>query len=147
MSDFRLAEVESRFADLIWEHAPIHSPKLAELAADVMKWKKSTTYTVLKKLCDKGIFKNEYALVSAVLTRDEFYANQSVKYVDDTYDGSLPRFITSFVSGRGLTDRQAEEIKRLIDEYREGGSNEGRGESQGECRNESRDEHQGGRPR
>jgi predicted transcriptional regulator len=75
---------------------------------------------VLKKLCDKGIFKNEYALVTAVLTRDEFYAGQSVKYVDDTYDGSLPRFIASFVSGRKLTDKQAEEIKHLIDEYREG---------------------------
>jgi predicted transcriptional regulator len=120
MTDYKLAEAESRFADLIWEHAPIHSPKLAKMSEDVMKWKKSTTYTVLKKLCDKGIFKNEYALVTAVLTRDEFYANRSVKYVDDTYGGSLPKFITSFVSGRGLTDTQADEIQRLIDEYREG---------------------------
>jgi predicted transcriptional regulator len=87
--DYKLAAAESRFADLIWEHAPIHSPKLAEMAAEVMSWKKSTTYTVLKKLGDKGIFKNEYALVTAVLTREEFYANQSVKYVDDTYGGSL----------------------------------------------------------
>jgi predicted transcriptional regulator len=79
MADYRLAEAESRFADLVWEHSPIHSPKLAELAADVMKWKKTTTYTVLKKLCDKGIFKNEYALVTALLTREEFYANRSVK--------------------------------------------------------------------
>jgi len=120
MADYRLAEVESRFADLIWENAPIHSPKLAAMAADVMKWKKSTTYTVLKKLCDRGLFKNEYALVTALMTRDEFYANQSVKYVDDTYDGSLPRFIASFVSGRKLTDTQADEIQQLIDEYREG---------------------------
>jgi predicted transcriptional regulator len=120
MNDYRLAEAESRFADLIWEHAPIHSPKLAELAETAMKWKKSTTYTVLKKLCDKGIFKNEYALVTAVLTRDEFYANQSIKYVDDTYDGSLPKFITSFVSNRKLSDKQADEIKRLIDDYKEG---------------------------
>jgi predicted transcriptional regulator len=124
MTDYRLAEAESRFADLIWEHAPIHSPKLAAMAAEVMQWKKSTTYTVLKKLCDKGIFKNEYALVTAVLTRDEFYANRSVKYVDDTYGGSLPKFITSFVSGRKLTGKQADEIQRLIDAYREGGGND-----------------------
>jgi predicted transcriptional regulator len=124
MADYRLAEAESRFADLIWEHAPIHSPKLAELAADVMKWKKTTTYTVLKKLCDKGIFKNEYALVTTLLTREEFYANQSVKYVDDTYGGSLPRFVAAFASSRKLTGQQADEIQRLIDAYREGGHNE-----------------------
>jgi predicted transcriptional regulator len=119
MADYRLAEAESRFADLIWKHAPLHSPKLVELAEKEMNWKKSTTYTVLKKLCDRGIFKNEYALVTALITRDEFYAGQSVKYVDDTYGGSLPKFITSFVSGRKLTDKQADEIQRLIDEYRE----------------------------
>ncbi|GHU49081.1 hypothetical protein FACS1894127_1330 [Clostridia bacterium] len=121
MSDYRLAEAESRLADLIWEHAPIHSPKLFELAAQRMNWKKTTMYTVLKKLCNKGIFKNEYALVTALMSRDEFYANQSVKYVDDTYDGSLPRFIAAFTSGRGLTDKQADEIQRLIDEHRRGG--------------------------
>jgi predicted transcriptional regulator len=120
MADYRLPEAESRFADLIWAHAPIHSPKLAELAADVMNWKKTTTYTVLKKLCDKGIFKNEYALVTALMTRDEFYANQSVKYVDDTYGGSLPRFVAAFASSRRLTGQQADEIQRLIDAYREG---------------------------
>jgi predicted transcriptional regulator len=90
------------------------------MAEKEMKWKRSTTYTVLKKLCDRGIFKNEYALVTALMTRDEFYAGQSVKYVDDTYGGSLPKFITSFVNGRKLTDQQADEIQRLIDEYREG---------------------------
>ena len=120
MTYYKLAEAESRFADLIWDNAPIHSPKLAQLATDVMKWKKSTTYTVLKKLCDKGLFRNEYALVTAVMTRDEYYAGQSVKYVDDTYGGSLPQFITSFVSNRKLIDKQADDIQRLIDEYREG---------------------------
>ncbi|MDR0857789.1 MAG: BlaI/MecI/CopY family transcriptional regulator [Oscillospiraceae bacterium] len=120
MADYRLAAAESRFADLIWEHAPLHSPKLAEIAEKEMNWKRTTTYTVLKKLCDRGIFKNEYALVTALITRDEFYAGQSVKYVDDTYGGSLPKFIASFVNGRKLTDRQADEIQRLIDEYREG---------------------------
>jgi predicted transcriptional regulator len=95
-----------------------------EIAEKEMNWKRTTTYTVLKKLCDRGIFKNEYALVTALMTRDEFYAGQSVKYVDDTYDGSLPKFITSFVSGRTLTDQQTDEIQRLIDEYREGNRDE-----------------------
>jgi predicted transcriptional regulator len=120
MAEYRLAAAESRFADLIWKHAPLHSPKLVEIAEKEMNWKRTTTYTVLKKLCDRGIFKNEYALVTALITRDEFYVGQSVKYVDDTYGGSLPKFITSFVSGRKLTDKQADEIQRLIDEYREG---------------------------
>jgi predicted transcriptional regulator len=120
MADYKLTEAESRFADLVWEHAPIHSPKLAELAAEAMGWKKSTTYTVLKKLCDKGIFKNEYALVTALMTCDEFYAGRSVKYVDDTYGGSLPRFVAAFAGGRGLTNEQANEIQRLIDAYRKG---------------------------
>ncbi|MDR0936289.1 MAG: BlaI/MecI/CopY family transcriptional regulator [Oscillospiraceae bacterium] len=120
MVDFRLAEAESRFADIIWANAPIHSPKLAEIAEREMKWKRTTTYTVLKKLCDRGIFRNEYALVTALMTRDEFYAGQSVKYVDDTYGGSLPKFIAAFVNGRKLTERQADEIQRLIDNYREG---------------------------
>ena len=124
MADYRLTEAESRFADLVWEHAPIHSPKLAKLAAEAIGWKKTTTYTVLKKLCDKGVFKNEYALVTALLTRDEFYAGRSVKYVDDTYGGSLPRFVAAFASGRKLTDAQVGEIQRLIDEYREGGGDD-----------------------
>jgi predicted transcriptional regulator len=124
MAKYRLAAAESRFADLIWEHAPLHSPKLVEIAEKEMNWKRTTTYTVLKKLCDRGIFKNEYALVTALMTRDEFYAGQSVKYVDDTYGGSLPKFITSFVNGRKLTVEQADEIQRLIDEYREGNRDE-----------------------
>jgi predicted transcriptional regulator len=124
MAEYRLAAAESRFADLIWEHAPLHSPKLVEIAEKEMNWKRTTTYTVLKKLCDRGIFKNEYALVTALMTRDEFYAGQSVKYVDDTYGGSLPKFIASFVNGRKLTAEQADEIQRLIDEYREGNRDE-----------------------
>jgi predicted transcriptional regulator len=120
MTGYKLPEAETYLAELLWKLAPIHSPKVVAITAEAMKWKKSTTYTVLKKLCDKGIFKNEYALVTALLTRDEFYAGQSVKYIDETYGGSLPKFITSFVSGRKLTNEQADEIQRLIDEHREG---------------------------
>ncbi|GHV17158.1 hypothetical protein FACS189425_02820 [Clostridia bacterium] len=123
MTEYRLTESETRLAELIWEHAPIHSPVLFELVSERLNWKKTTMYTVLRKLCDKGVFKNEYMLVTPLISRDEFYARQSVKYVDDTYDGSLPRFIAAFANGRGLTDTQADEIQRLIDEYRKGGGN------------------------
>ena len=123
MEDYRLGEQETRFAGLIWDNAPIKSPDLVKIAAEVMQWKKSTTYTMLRRLCERGIFKNENATVSVVLTRDQFYGGQSRKYVEDTFGGSLPRFITSFIGGKGLSDKQANELVRLINEHKEGRDN------------------------
>ena len=120
MEDYRLAEQETRFADLIWDNAPIKSPDLVKLAAEVMNWKKSTTYTMLRRLCERKIFKNDDATVIVLMSRDEFYAGQSRKYVEDTFGGSLPRFITSFIGGRGLSDKQADELVRLINEHKGG---------------------------
>ena len=120
MDDFTLGEQETRFANIIWDNAPINSTELVKLAAEVMKWKKSTTYTMLRRLCERGIFKNENATVSVVLTRDAFYGGQSRKYVKDTFGGSLPKFITSFVGGNGLSDKQADELVRLINEHKRG---------------------------
>ena len=90
-----------------------------KLCEKEMNWKKSTTYTVLKKLCDKGIFQNENAIVSSLITRDEYYAKQSIRFVEDTFGGSLPKFLTAFISSRKLSKQQAEELKRLIDEHKE----------------------------
>ena len=118
-TNFKLTETEAKFADLIWENEPVESPELVKIAEREMQWKKSTTYTVLKKLCEKGIFKNENALVSAVLKKEEFYAGQSRNYVEETFGGSLPRFIAAFVGGGRLNAKQAEELKRLIDEHKE----------------------------
>ena len=84
-----------------------------------MNWKKSTTYTVLKKLCEKGIFKNENAVVSSLMTKDEYYSKQSIRFVEDTFGGSLPKFLTAFISGKKLSREQAEELKRLIDEHKD----------------------------
>ena len=123
MEEYKLGEQETRFADLIWDSAPIKSPELVKLAAQVMQWKKSTTYTMLRRLCERGIFKNENATVAVVLTRDQFYGGQSRKYVEDTFGGSLPRFITSFIGGKGLSDKQADELMRLINEHKEGRDN------------------------
>lgn len=123
IKNITLTDAEEKLAGLIWRDAPLASPDLVILAEKEMDWKKSTTYTVLKKLCDKGVFKNENATVSIVLTRDELIAHQSRRYVEDTFGGSLPKFITSFISGRKLTPEQAAEIKRLIDEHEEGNQN------------------------
>jgi len=118
-----LTAAEEKLAGLIWREAPLTSPALVTLAEREIDWKKSTTYTVLKKLCDKGIFKNENANVSVVLTHDELIAHQSQRYVEDTFGGSLPKFITSFIGGKKLTPEQAAELKRLIEEHEGGGLN------------------------
>jgi predicted transcriptional regulator len=119
MKKYRLAESEEKFAELIWQNEPIGSGDLVKLSEKEMNWKKSTTYTVLKKLCEKGIFQNENAVVSSLITRDEYYSNQSIRFVEDTFGGSLPKFLTAFISCRKLNHHQAEELKRLIDEHKE----------------------------
>lgn len=120
MIDYKLAEQEAKFADLIWAHEPINSTKLVRLSAAVMNWKKSTTYTILRRLCRRGIFKNENAVVTAVVDREKFYAGQSRRYVEETFGGSLPKFITSFIGGQKLSKKQAEELMHLIDRHQEG---------------------------
>jgi predicted transcriptional regulator len=119
MEVYKFTESEEKFAELIWQNEPIGSGDLVKLCEKEMNWKKSTTYTVLKKLCEKGIFQNENAVVSSLITRDEYYANQSIRFVEDTFGGSLPKFLTSFISGKKLSNHQAEELKRLIDEHKE----------------------------
>ena len=120
MAEYRLARREASFADLIWTNEPINSGELVRLAEQELGWKKSTTYTVLKKLCDRGIFRNEGSTVSGVVTKEEFHARQSRQFVADVFDGSLPRFIATFIGHERLSDEQAGELARLIDEYREG---------------------------
>jgi len=119
-----LTAAEEKLATLIWKDAPLTSPNLVALAKREMDWEKSTTYTVLKKLCNKGVFKNENMNVSVLLTRDEQIARQSRRYVEDTFGGSLPKFITSFIGGRKLSAEQAAELKRLIEEH-DGDNNNG----------------------
>ncbi|MGB8454466.1 MAG: BlaI/MecI/CopY family transcriptional regulator [Anaerocolumna sp.] len=118
MKDYKLAQGEARFAELIWMYEPIGSGELVKLCEKEMDWKKSTTYTVLKKLCDKNIFQNKNATVTSLLKKDEFYANQSRRFVEDTFGGSLPKFLTAFIGGKKLSDRQADELKKLIDKHK-----------------------------
>ena len=116
---YKLTETEEKFAELIWQKEPIGSGQLVKISEKEMKWKKSTTYTVLKKLCEKGIFQNENAVVTSLISKDEYYAKQSIRFVEDTFGGSLPKFLTAFISGKKLSKHQAEELKRLIDEHKE----------------------------
>ena len=119
MNDYKLAQSEAKFAELIWRHEPISSGELVKVCEKEMDWKKSTTYTVLKKVCEKGIFQNENAVVTSLLKKDEFYAKQSRRFVEDTFGASLPKFLTAFIGGKKLSDHQADELKKLIDEHKE----------------------------
>lgn len=116
MGDYKLADAEERFADIIWSREPVASSELVKICQQEMNWKKSTTYTVLKKLCEKGIFCNDNAVVRAVLSREEFYGMQSRKYVDDVFAGSLPRFLAAFCGGKRLSEKEVEEMRKFIDE-------------------------------
>ena len=117
MDETRLGAVEARFADLIWANAPLSSGELVKRCAQELEWKKSTTYTVLKKLCDRGIFQNQGGTVTALISRRDFYARQSQRFVEETFDGSLPAFIAAFASGRTLSNRDLEDIRRMLDEF------------------------------
>lgn len=121
MEELRLGVVEAQFADIIWENEPLSSGELVKLCEKELEWKKSTTYTVLKRLCERGIFKNEKGMVSSVLTKAEYHAAQSEKFVEETFDGSLPAFVAAFTSRKKLTESEIEEIKQMIDCYREEG--------------------------
>ncbi len=120
MNEYQLGAVESRFADIIWENEPISSAALVKRSEELLKWKKSTTYTVLKRLCDKGIFRNDKGTVTSVISKRDFYALQSEKFVEENFNGSLPAFLAAFTGRKRLTEREVEELRRLVNEYEEG---------------------------
>ena len=118
MSEIELGAVQERFADLVWANEPIASGELVRLCEKELHWKKPTTYTVLRKLCEKGIFRNEGGVVTAVLSREDFRALQSEQFVTEACGGSLPAFIAAFTSRRTLTRAEADEIQKMIDAAR-----------------------------
>ena len=120
MEDYRLGAVESRFADIIWLHEPLPSRELVTLCQKELNWKKPTTYTVLRKLCERGIFQNENGLVSSKISREEFYALQSEKYVSDSFQGSLPAFLAAFTQRKALSKEDIAQLRQMIDSYGEG---------------------------
>ena len=118
MTDYKLGAVESRFADLIWENAPLSSSQLAKLAEGELNWKKTTSFTVLKRLCERGIFQNVSGIVTSVISREEFFARHSEAYVQETFGGSLPAFMAAFSTRKKLTDKEIDEMKMLIEKMR-----------------------------
>ena len=118
MSDLKMGAVESRFADLIWEKEPVESGELGKLAQQELEWKKSTTYTVLKRLCQRGLFQNTDGVVTSIISRAEYYALQSEKFVEDTFEGSLPAFLAAFTARKKLSEKEIAELQALIDASR-----------------------------
>ena len=120
MDNLRLAEGEYRFACIVWDHEPLPSGKLVELSREQLGWKKSTTYTVLKKLVDRGVLRNENAVVTAAVPKEAVLREESRAVVERAFDGSLPSFLAHFMGGRTISDQEADELKAIIDRFREG---------------------------
>lgn len=118
MPEMTLGTMESRFADMIWAREPVSSTELVKLAASELDWKKSTTYTVLKRLIERGLFKNEGGVVTALLSREEYYAQRSERFVDESFSGSLPAFLAAFTSRKKLSEEDIAELQKLIDDMR-----------------------------
>lgn len=117
MQEYELGAIQERFANIVWEREPIASGELVAVCEKELKWKKSTTYTVLRKLCEKGLFVNEDGAVRSRISRESFYAGRSEAVVRQSFKGSLPAFIAAFISGNRLTEQEAGEIRAMIGEY------------------------------
>ncbi len=118
MADIRMGPAETQFAEIIWENEPIASGVLSKKAEEILHWKKTTSFTVLKRLCERGIFQNQSGIVTSLIARDEFFARHSEQYVQDTFGGSLPAFMAAFSTRKKLTDKEIEEMKHLIEKMR-----------------------------
>lgn len=119
MSDIQLGVIESKFADIIWQNEPLTSSELVKRSESELGWKKSTTFTVLRRLCEKGLFQNNKGTVTSLISRDEFYSMQSERFVDETFDGSLPAFLAAFTKRKNLTKEEVAELRRMVAEYEE----------------------------
>lgn len=119
MTDITLGVVESKFADIIWCNEPLSSSELSKLAEKELGWKKTTSFTVLKRLCDKGLFKNEKSLVTSLISKKDFYSMQTEKFVEETFQGSLPAFLAAFTGRKKLSKEEVAELKRFVEKYEE----------------------------
>lgn len=115
--NIELGAVQERFADIVWAHEPIESGELVKICEKELNWKKSTTYTVLHKLCDKKLLQNQKGTVTSLISREDFYASKSVQIIAESYQESLPSFVAAFISRKKLTAEEAEKIRKLIDSY------------------------------
>ena len=120
MNDYQMGVVESRFAEIIWQNEPISSSALTKLCEEKLGWKKSTTYTVLKRLCEKGIFENNKGEVTSRISKEEFYSLQSERFVEETFDGSLPAFLSAFTARKNLSESEVEALRQMVKDCEEG---------------------------
>ena len=120
MNPYKLGEMEQRFAELIWENAPVASGQLAKLCEMAFEWKQTTTYTMIKRLCDRGIFSNTKGVVTVVMQREEFQAVQGEQFINENFDGSLPQFLLAFSRRKKLSEKEVAQLKKMIEEYEEG---------------------------
>lgn len=118
MGEYHLGVIEMRFAELIWKNEPLTSGELVKLCAKDLSWKKSTTYTVLRKLCDRGLFRNQNGMVTSAITREELRSIQSQSFLDENFSGSLPLFLATFTTRRKLTEEEIQELQHMIDNQR-----------------------------
>lgn len=119
MTEIQLGVIEARYADMIWEREPVTSSELVKLTAVAFGWKRTTAHNVLRRLCDKGLFQNDGGTVTSLISRQEFNTLQSRKFVEDTFDGSLPAFIAAFTKNKALTPEEAAQIRKMIDNAEE----------------------------
>ena len=119
MIEYKLAEAESKFADLIWDNEPVASGELVKLAAKELDWKSTTSYTVLRRLCDRGLFQNENTVVTSCISREEFDRHKSHQFVEESFGGSLPKFLAAFMGKKKLSESQISEIQKMIEQFEE----------------------------
>ena len=120
MNEVRLGAVEARFADIVWERSPLSTAELIKLCEAELKWKRTTTYTVLKRLSERGIFRNDNGTVTVLITKEDFYSMQSERVIKESFGGSLPAFIAAFTSRQELSDEEVAEIQAMIDKMKRG---------------------------
>lgn len=116
MEQYKLFDAEYKFANIVWENEPINSTELVKICLEELGWKKSTTYTVLRKLCQRGILKNEDATVSAIVQKEDVQKYESNTIIEKSFNGSLPQFLTAFLGEKKITEKQAKELKHIIEE-------------------------------
>lgn len=136
MAEYKLGEIEMRFADIIWDHEPLPSGELVKLCAQKLDWKKSTTYTILRRVCERELFQNKDGVVTSLVSKEEFFAMQSEKFVEDTFAGSLPKFLAAFTRRKKLSEKEIAQLQRIIAENQkdsaEGLVDNGEGDIEGE---------------
>ncbi len=116
----KIFDSEYRFATILWEHEPIATSELVKLCSEQLGWKRTTSYTVLKRLCDRKILLTQDSIVTSLISKEEIQRSESTAFIDRTFSGSIPQFIAAFTSGKTLSQKEVDEIKKLIEEYEEG---------------------------